>query len=152
MAPAILLFKFMSETFHHRTPIQIRFNDLDAYQHVNNNVYFSFYDLGKENYFSEVLCPDFRTQPVVPLIASIHADFIEPIFYEDEIVMETRISHLGNKSFTLRQRAINQKTGRVVCQAETVMVCYSLAEQHSTEIPVHYRAAIEAYEAKGSLE
>ena len=115
-------------------------------------MYFSFYDLGKENYFSEVLCPDFRTQPVVPLIASIHADFIEPIFYEDEIVMETRISHLGNKSFTLRQRAINQKTGRVVCQAETVMVCYSLAEQHSTEIPAHYRAAIEAYEAKGSLE
>lgn len=144
--------KFMTETFHHRTPIQIRFNDLDAYQHVNNNVYFSFYDLGKENYFSEVLCPDFRTQPVVPLIASIHADFIEPIFYEDEIVMETRISHLGNKSFTLRQRAINQKTGRVVCQAETVMVCYHLAEKHSTEIPAHYRAAIEAYEAKGSVE
>lgn len=142
----------MTETFHHRTPIQIRFNDLDAYQHVNNNVYFSFYDLGKENYFSEVLCSDFRTQPVVPLIASIHADFIEPIFYEDDIVMETRISHLGNKSFTLRQRAINQKTGRVVCQAETVMVCYHLAEQHSTEIPDHYRAAIEAYEAKGSLE
>jgi putative thioesterase len=142
----------MTETFHHRTPIQIRFNDLDAYQHVNNNVYFSFYDLGKENYFSEVLCPDFRTQPVVPLIASIHADFIEPIFYEDEIVMETRISHLGNKSFTLRQRAINQKTGRVVCQAETVMVCYHLAKKHSTEIPAHYRAAIEAYEAKGSVE
>jgi len=142
----------MSETFHHRTPIQIRFNDLDAYQHVNNNVYFSFYDLGKENYFSEVLCSDFRTQPVVPLIASIHADFIEPIFYEDDIVMETRISHLGNKSFTLRQRAINQKTGRVVCQAETGMVCYHLAEQRSTEIPAHYRAAIEAYEAKGSLE
>ena len=66
--------------------------------------------------------------------------------------METRISHLGNKSFTLRQRAINQKTGRVVCQAETVMVCYHLAEKHSTEIPAHYRAAIEAYEAKGSVE
>lgn len=32
------------------------------------------------------------------------------------------------------------------------MVCYHLAEQRSTEIPAHYRAAIEAYEAKGSLE
>ena len=50
----------MTENFRHRTPIQIRFNDLDAYQHVNNNVYFSFYDLGKENYFATVLCPDFR--------------------------------------------------------------------------------------------
>ena len=138
----------MKEIFHHRTPIQIRFNDLDAYQHVNNNVYFSFYDLGKENYFAEVLCPDFRTQQIVPLIASIHADFIEPIFYEDDIVVETRVSHLGTKSFTLRQRAINQKNGRVVCQSETVMVCFDLAAQQSAEIPSHYRAAIEAYEEK----
>ena len=102
----------MTEIFRHRTPIQIRFNDLDAYQHVNNNVYFSFYDLGKENYFSTVLCSDFRLQPVVPLVASIHADFIEPILYEDQIVIETRVSRLGNKSFTLQQRAVNQVTER----------------------------------------
>ena len=99
-----------------------------------------------------MLCPDFRTQQIVPLIASIHADFIEPIFYEDDIVVETRVSHLGTKSFTLRQRAINQKNGRVVCQSETVMVCFDLAAQQSAEIPSHYRAAIEAYEEKGSLE
>lgn len=136
----------MSETFHHRTPIQIRFNDLDAYQHVNNNVYFSFYDLGKEDYFAEVLRPDFRLQPVVPLVASIHADFIEPILYEDDIIVETRVSRLGNKSFTLQQRALNRKNDHVVCQAETVMVCYDLAAGHSVEIPDDYRQAIEAYE------
>ena len=137
----------MTEIFRHRTPIQIRFNDLDAYQHVNNNVYFSFYDLGKENYFSTVLCPDFRLQPVVPLVASIHADFIEPILYEDQIVIETRLSRLGNKSFTLQQRAVNQVTERVVCQAETVMVCVDLKKGHSVEIPDSYRHAIEQYES-----
>ena len=67
-------------------------------------------------------------------------------------MVETRVSHLGTKSFTLRQRAINQKNGRVVCQSETVMVCFDLAAQQSAEIPTHYRAAIEAYEEKGSLE
>ena len=133
----------MTEIFRHRTPIQIRFNDLDAYQHVNNNVYFSFYDLGKENYFSTVLCPDFRLQPVVPLVASIHADFIEPILYEDQIVIETRVSRLGNKSFTLQQR--------VVCQAETVMVCVDLKKGHSVEIPDSYRHAIEQYESGATV-
>ena len=141
----------MTEIFRHRTPIQIRFNDLDAYQHVNNNVYFSFYDLGKENYFSSVLCPDFRLQPVVPLVASIHADFIEPIFYEDQIVVETRVSRLGNKSFTLQQRAVNQVTERVVCQAETVMVCVDLKKGHSVEIPDSYRHAIEQYESGATV-
>lgn len=33
--------------FHHQLPIQLRFNDVDKFGHVNNTVYFSFYDLGK---------------------------------------------------------------------------------------------------------
>lgn len=35
--------------FHHSLPIQLRFNDVDKFGHVNNTVYFSFYDLGKQN-------------------------------------------------------------------------------------------------------
>ena len=42
--------------FHHALPIQLRFNDVDKFGHVNNTVYFSFYDLGKTEYFASV-CP-----------------------------------------------------------------------------------------------
>ena len=42
--------------FHHTLPIQLRFNDVDKFGHVNNTVYFSFYDLGKTEYFASV-CP-----------------------------------------------------------------------------------------------
>lgn len=37
--------------FNHTLPIQLRFNDVDKFGHVNNTVYFSFYDLGKTEYF-----------------------------------------------------------------------------------------------------
>ena len=40
--------------FHHSIPVQIRFNDIDMLGHVNNTVYFSFFDLGKARYFEEV--------------------------------------------------------------------------------------------------
>ena len=33
--------------FNHTLPIQLRFNDVDKFGHVNNTVYFSFYDLSK---------------------------------------------------------------------------------------------------------
>ena len=36
--------------FNHTLPIQLRFNDVDKFGHVNNTVYFSFYDLGKTEY------------------------------------------------------------------------------------------------------
>ena len=134
------------EVYHHQLPIQIRFNDVDRYGHVNNNAYFAYYDLGKEEYLRKVLKVDYRNSEVVPVIANVNADFILPIFYGDEIVIETRVSHVGNKSFTLKQRALNKKTGLVVCQCKTVMVCFNLHTQQSAEIPETYRKYFMEYE------
>ena len=44
-----------------RLPIQIRFNDVDRLGHVNNNSYFSYYDLGKEEYLNNILKVDYHT-------------------------------------------------------------------------------------------
>lgn len=136
--------------FYSQIDIQIRFNDLDAYRHVNNNSYFSYYDLGKDEYFREVFPSDFRLQSVVPIIANIKADFFSPIFYGDPIVMQTRCSRLGTKSFTLQQRAINTRTSKVVCQSETIMVFFDVETQKSAEIPADYRKNIILFE-RGQL-
>ena len=40
--------------FKHSVPVQLRFNDTDALGHVNNSVYFTFYDLGKSEYFKAI--------------------------------------------------------------------------------------------------
>ena len=40
--------------FRHILPIQIRFNDVDKFGHVNNTVYFQFYDTAKTDYFATV--------------------------------------------------------------------------------------------------
>ena len=128
--------------FRHSVPIQIRFNDVDRYGHVNNNSYFSYYDLGKEDYLHSVLKVDYESKDVVPVIANIKADFILPIFYGDPIVVETRIARVGTKSFTLEQQAYNKKLQTIVCRCSTVMVCFDLENQVAVEIPDRYRTAI----------
>ena len=133
-------------TYRHRMPIQIRFNDVDRYGHVNNNAYFSYYDLGKVDYLGAVLRLYEGTPDVVPVIANINADFFQPVFYGDDIVVETCVPHIGQKSFTLDQRAVNTRTGAIVCHCRTVMVCFSLKEQASVEVPDDFRTAIMEYE------
>ena len=48
----------MTETkrndYHHVMPLQIRFNDVDKFGHVNNTVYFQFYDTTKTDYIATV--------------------------------------------------------------------------------------------------
>ena len=132
--------------FHHHVSVQIRFNDVDGYGHVNNNSYFAYYDLGKEDYLRKVLSVNYSSADVVPVIANINADFFQPIFHGDDIEIETRVSHVGKKSFTLQQRAINKKKDIVVCQCQTFMVCFNLKTQESVEVPDKFRASILAYE------
>ena len=42
------------EEFKISLPLQIRFSDIDALGHINNNIYFSYFDLGKVNYLHPI--------------------------------------------------------------------------------------------------
>lgn len=132
--------------YRHCLPIQIRFNDVDQYGHVNNNSYFSYYDLGKEDYLRSVMKVDYRKFNVVPVIANINCDFLLPIFYGDPVQVETCVSHIGQRSFTLTQRIVNERSGVVMSRCATVMVCFSLVDQASADMPEHYREAIKRFE------
>lgn len=132
--------------FKRSIPIQLRFNDVDGFGHINNNSYFAFYDLGKEDYLMNIIDRDFYKKDVVPVVANIKADFFYPIFHGDQIEMQTRVSHLGTKSFTLHQRAINVKTNMVVCECKTVVVSFSLKAQSPVVIPDFIRTKIEEFE------
>ena len=53
-----------SPAFRHTLPLQLRFNDIDLLGHVNNSVYFSFYDLGKARYFETVKAQNIDWKPM----------------------------------------------------------------------------------------
>ncbi len=131
--------------YRHYSPVQIRFGDVDRFGHVNNNAYFAYYDIGKQAYMLEVFGREVFTSDIAPVIVNINADFIMPVLYADEVGVETRISHLGEKSFVIQQRVV-RRDGTVCSQCATTMVCFSLKEQKSVEIPENYRFQIEAYE------
>ena len=61
--------------FRHTLPIQLRFNDVDKFGHVNNTVYFSFYDLGKTEYFASV-CPGVDWEKDGIVVVHIEANFL----------------------------------------------------------------------------
>ena len=132
-------------SFHHRMPAQLRFSDVDRFGHVNNSVYFSLFDMCKTHYFNDVVGTDIFDR-MAPVVVHIEANFISPVFFPDEIVIDTAVTHIGNKSFTLLQRALNERTGEVKCYSETVMVMMDTVRNESVELPANFRAAVSGYE------
>ena len=137
-------------TYRHVMPVQIRFSDVDQYGHMNNSSYFSIYDLAKTSYMREVF-GDQNWNDVGIVVANINADFLAPVFFSDELYIETTVVHLGHKSFTLLQRAVNKASGVLKCQCRTVMVGYDMATKEPVELPDSFKQTICEYEGM-SLE
>lgn len=126
-------------------PAQLRFSDVDRFGHVNNSVYFSLFDMCKTRYFHDVVGTDIFDR-MAPVVVHIEANFISPVFFPDEIVIDTSIVKMGNKSFTLLQRALNERTDEVKCYCETVMVMMDTATSQSVEIDEEFRTKVSNHE------
>ena len=122
-------------------PAQLRFSDVDRFGHVNNSVYFSLFDMCKTRYFNDVVGTDIFDR-MAPVVVHIEANFISPVYFPDEIVIDTSIVKIGNKSFTLLQRALNQRTEEVKCYCETVMVMMDTVTNESVEIDSEFRTKV----------
>lgn len=126
-------------------PAQLRFSDVDRFGHVNNSVYFSLFDMCKTRYFHDVVGTDIFDR-MAPVVVHIEANFMSPVLFPDEIVIDTSIVKIGTKSFTLMQRAVNERTEQVKCVCKTVMVMMDTNTNVSVEIDSEFRRKVEEFE------
>ena len=133
--------------YNHNLPIQLRFSDIDQFGHVNNTVYFSFYDLGKTDYFTSV-CSDVNWNREAIMVVHIEVDFLEQIYGTDKVAVETAVTEIGNKSFKLSQQVVDQATGQVKCICKSTMVTYDLENHCSKKLTQEWIEAICSYEGK----
>lgn len=129
--------------FPHTTSVQIRFNDIDILGHLNNTVYFSFFDTGKAYFFESIIEGRMDWRHVESVIANIDCAYVSPIFFGDNIEVKTRCMGVSDKSFRIQQVIVEKETGALKAAAETVMVSFDPATQKSKELPSRWREALE---------
>lgn len=134
------------ETFKATLPIQIRFNDIDAMGHINNNIYFSYFDLGKTTYFETIKPTAVSWTDGLIVVAHIEVDFFSPIYYKEKIAVDSKVTKLGDKSGTFLQQIRNVDNGEIKCRCTSIFVTYNAQTQSSMPIPDNWREVISRYE------
>lgn len=133
--------------FHHTLPVQIRFNDVDKFGHVNNTIYFQFYDTAKTDYIAHV-CPNVDWEKEAIMVVHIDTDFLSQIIGECKIGVRTATSRIGNKSFDLIQEVYDTDTNEIKCTCTSVMVAFDLEKHQSMVLPRRWIDAINKFEGK----
>jgi acyl-CoA thioester hydrolase len=136
----------VSDDFRHRTRVEVRFRDIDAFGHVNNAVVSSYVEQARVRYLVDVLGID----PVgrMPLIlAMIKIDYLSPIFYSDAVDITSRVDWVGSSSIHM-SHLVQAAQGRELARSSSVLVAYDYEESRPMPVPDDWRQAFAAYEGR----
>lgn len=124
--------------YKHKTPIQLRFKDVDKMGHVNNANHLTYIELARIKYFEDVVGVDANwSQQQGIILAHISIDYKAPLFLQDQVFVYTRCSKLGKKSIELSWVIVREKSGKeeIIAQGIAVLVCYDYEANKTIEVP-----------------
>lgn len=84
--------------YAHFSPITTRWGDNDIYGHVNNVVYYAWFDSAVNRYLIESGALDIHQGPVIGLVVETQCHYFEPLAFPQSIEAGIRVAHRGRSS------------------------------------------------------
>ncbi len=141
----------MTDEFRHRTRLEVRFRDVDAFGHVNNVVFLSYIEQARIRYLAEVLQLPISLTDVseLPLIlARTEIDYRAPIFFGQTVEVGTQVDWIGRTSFAMSHRVTAGDDQHAVAAATTVLVSYDYASARPMPVRDAWRRSLETAEGR----
>jgi acyl-CoA thioester hydrolase len=120
-----------------------RWMDNDAYRHVNNVVYYSFFDTAVNQYMLSQGVLDLEGGETVSLVAETGCTYFAPIRYPDRVHCGLRVTHLGKSSVRYEIGVFRNDEPLESARGHYVHVCCDARTHAPVAMPPALRAALE---------
>jgi acyl-CoA thioester hydrolase len=125
----------------HEKRIEIRWRDVDAYEHVNNAVYATYLEECRDEWLGRAL--DGVGDAWDYVLARVAIDFRRELRLEDDAVVVTcRLERIGTSSVTLREE-IRMEDDTLAAESEAVLVARDRGAGRSRPLTEEERASFE---------
>ena len=122
--------------------------EMDAYRHVNNTVYFRWFENARLEYFRRLDWFAFEKETGVgPILASTSCRFRRPLTYPDTISIGARVPSVGEDRFPFEYVVVSHRLGKVAAEGQGIIVTYNYGEGKKVPVPEELRRRIAALEA-----
>ncbi len=142
--------KEFKQAFPVRVNIPVQWGDMDAFGHVNNTVYFKYFETARLAYFNAVgVMEDMQKDQLGPILAETNAQFKRALVYPDQVIVGASVLENHEFGFMMQYGVYSQQqqtittlgTGRIV------MVDYNSGKK--TKPTIKLLEAITALQKKG---
>jgi acyl-CoA thioester hydrolase len=129
--------------FRHFTTITTRWNDNDVYGHVNNTLYYAWFDTAVSRFTMDLGLLDPKTSPVIGIVVENGCRFFSEITYPDEVTLGLRVATLGRSSVRYALGVFRGDRQEASADGHFVHVYVDRATMRPVPIPARIRAEME---------
>jgi len=129
--------------------IPVAWGEMDAFGHVNNAVYFRYFETARSHYLEAIGFRGGGDRGVVgPILASTHCRFRRPLVFPDTVQVGVRAKEVGEDRIIFEQRIVSEKLGEVAAIGEAVVVSFDYGRSVKAPVPESVRRRIEEVQAR----
>jgi len=132
------------DNYYKFNSITTRWSDNDVYGHVNNVVYYSYFDTAANNYLINDGGLDIETSPVIGFVVNSGCNYNSSIAYPDKIESGLRVDRLGNSSVQYGVAIFKEGEDHAAADGHFVHVFVDRKTNKPVAIPDNMRASLEA--------
>ncbi|MES1162211.1 MAG: thioesterase family protein [Rhizobacter sp.] len=129
--------------YRHFSPIHTRWMDNDAYGHVNNVVYYSFFDTAVNRYLIEAGALDIQQGAVIGLVVETHCNYFAPLEFPQLVEAGLRVAQVGSSSVRYEVGLFAAGTPATAAAGHFVHVYVDRATRRPTPLPPALLAALQ---------
>ncbi|MEP7154581.1 MAG: thioesterase family protein [Betaproteobacteria bacterium] len=133
----------LQEDFPHRLDIATRWSDNDAYGHLNNVVYYAYFDTVVNQYLISQGVLDVEKGAVIGLVVETGCRYYASAAFPEPLVAGLRVVKLGNSSVRYEIALFNASQERAIAQGFFVHVYVDRDSRRPVALPPALRAALQ---------
>lgn len=130
--------------------IPVQWGEMDAYGHVNNAVFFRYFESARVAYLEACgFIDSYDRDRIGAILHSTSCRFRQPLFYPDTVLVGARAAEVEEDRFVHAYEAISLTNGVIVAEGTGVVVSFDYERRQKAPLPPAVRRKIEEMERDG---
>jgi acyl-CoA thioester hydrolase len=125
----------------------VAWGEMDSFQHVNNVVFFRYFENARIVYSQRLGLHDMRERTGIgPILGATSCRYKFPLTYPDTVSIGAKIIEVQEDRFTMKYVVVSHKHLKVAAEGDGVIVMYDYRRSQKTTIPDEIRKKIASME------
>lgn len=123
--------------------ISVAWGEMDALQHVNNAVYFRYFETARLEYFEKIgLLVDLKHSQIGPVLGHTECRYKLPVTFPDTLLIGSRVCELADDRFTMEYQIVSKRQGKVTTVGRATCVMFDFKQHTKANLSESLKQAI----------